>query len=319
MCHRLYAFMGSRREHKLDGGMQRSILEGAMITFQRILFPVDFSNQDHEAAPFVRAMAERFQSQVILLHVTDGIPAWQGYPEPGTLEPVLDFASLMDARKEQLCDHLAKEFVGPWVARVVEMGDPAREIARCVREHKIDLIMMPTHGHGPFRRFLLGSVAAKVLHDVACPVWTGVHTDQLWSQGHDKWRRFLCAVDADPRDAALLRWAAQFSAEQKAELRVIHAVHASSPIAEGQESPPLHDYLLADAKERLAKVQTDAGTDFEIEMQAGKVEKVVRETAAAWDADLILIGRGVIRGVLGGLRSEAYAIIREAPCPVISV
>ena len=45
----------------------------------------------------------------------------------------------------------------------------------------------------------------------------------------------------------------------------------------------------------------------------------MRETAAAWDADLILIGRGVIRGVLGGLRSEAYAIIREAPCPVISV
>ena len=36
---------------------------------------------------------------------------------------------------------------------------------------------MPTHGFGPLRRFLLGSVAAKVLHDAQCPVWTSVHTD----------------------------------------------------------------------------------------------------------------------------------------------
>lgn len=45
-----------------------------MITFKRILFPVDFSKQDHEAAPFVKAMAERFDSEVILLHVAEFIP-----------------------------------------------------------------------------------------------------------------------------------------------------------------------------------------------------------------------------------------------------
>jgi len=38
--------------------------------------------------------------------------------------------------------------------------------------------MMPTHGLGGFRRFLLGSVTAKVLHDADCPVWTGVHLER---------------------------------------------------------------------------------------------------------------------------------------------
>ena len=46
-----------------------------MITFQRILFPVDFSQQDREAVPFVKAMAERFRSEVILLNVAGYVPA----------------------------------------------------------------------------------------------------------------------------------------------------------------------------------------------------------------------------------------------------
>lgn len=45
-----------------------------MITFKRILFPVDFSKQDDEAAPFVKAMAERFHSEVILLHAAEFFP-----------------------------------------------------------------------------------------------------------------------------------------------------------------------------------------------------------------------------------------------------
>jgi hypothetical protein len=41
--------------------------------------------------------------------------------------------------------------------------------------HHVDLVMMPTHGVGTFRSFLVGSVTAKVLHDANCPVWTAAH------------------------------------------------------------------------------------------------------------------------------------------------
>jgi hypothetical protein len=36
----------------------------------------------------------------------------------------------------------------------------------------VDMVIMPAREVEPVRRFLLGSVTAKVLHDVDCPVWT---------------------------------------------------------------------------------------------------------------------------------------------------
>lgn len=289
-----------------------------MITFKRILFPVDFSEQDHEAVPFVQAMADRFHSRIVMLNVAGFTPAGYGTPDTITLEPMLGLENLMEERREQLSQHLVTELSGPCVQRTVILGDPAQEIAKYARDQKIDLVMMPTHGHGPFRRFLLGSVTAKVLHDTDCPVWTGVHTDQLWSR-HPGWRRFLCAVDADPRDAPLLGWAAQFASEQKAELQVVHALAAAEPIPAGHEPPSLRGFLLDTAEERISELQSEAGTDFDILLQFGRVEDVVRDAASAFDADLILIGRGVLQKALGRLRSVAYAIIREAPCPVISI
>lgn len=289
-----------------------------MITFQRILFPVDFSKQDHEAAPFVKAMAERFQSDVILLHVAEFVPAWYG-ADAMALESAGDFKSLMKERREYLSQHLSADLAGPCVQRMLELGDPLKEIAKCARDQKINLIMMPTHGYGPFRRFLLGSVTAKVLHDTDCPVWTGVHTDLMWSLKQYQWRRFVCAVDTDPKEAPLLRWAAQFSAEQKAELLLVHAVHAAAPIPAGEESPSLRDFLLDTARECLRKLQLEAGTNLKVLMRFGKVEEVVRSAALEHEADLVLIGRGAIQGMLGRLRSEAYTIICEAPCPVISI
>lgn len=290
-----------------------------MIAFRRILFPVDFSKQDNEAALFVKAMAERFHSEVTLLHIAQFFPIGYGTTDAIVLQPMLDLEKLMNERREHLDQHLSADLTGPCVQRTVILGDPAREIAKYAHDQKVDLIMMPTHGYGPFRRFLLGSVTAKVLHDTDCPVWTGVHTDQMWSPEHARWRRFLCAVNADPTDVPLLRWAAEFATEQKAELQIVHVVPAAEPIPPGHEPASLRGFLLDTAEQRVSDLQSEAGTNFEILLRFGRVEEVVRDTALAHEADLILIGRGVIQRTLGRLRSAAYSIIREAPCPVISI
>jgi nucleotide-binding universal stress UspA family protein len=46
---------------------------------------------------------------------------------------------------------------------------------------------------------------------------------------------------------------------------------------------------------------------------------MVRNVAMRKRADLVVIGRGCIQNGRGRLRANAYAIIREAPCPVLSV
>ena len=63
--------------------------------------------------------------------------------------------------------------------RVIAEGEPAREIIRYAHENEVSLIMMPSHGFGPFRRFMIGSTTAKVLHDAHIPVWTDAHVEGL--------------------------------------------------------------------------------------------------------------------------------------------
>ncbi len=55
-----------------------------------------------------------------------------------------------------------------------EESEPGTLIDEVVAQENIDLVMMPTHGHGPMRRMLLGSITGKVLHDVQATVFTGV-------------------------------------------------------------------------------------------------------------------------------------------------
>lgn len=289
-----------------------------MIKFDQILFPVDLSEQSRQAAPFVTGMAARFNSKLIVLHV---LPVRLSY------YPLAAAATAGALQRDQEDRERHRQDFDLFIAELgseisieprLSEGDAADCILSCAEEKNIDLVMMPTHGYGRFRRLLLGSVTSKVLHDVVCPVWTGVHTDEMWPRAGQRWSRFLCAVDADLRDAPLLTWAAQFACEQHADLRVVHAVHATAP-APGIESESLCDFLFDVARKNIERLQGEAGTKLDIRLRLGPVGHVVREAALEERADLILVGRGAAQKGLGRLRSSTYAIIREAPCPVISI
>ena len=102
-----------------------------MITFKRILFPVDFSKQDQEAVPFVRTMAERFHSEVVLLHAAEFFPLGYGTPDAIVLEPMVDLESFTNMRREQLEQHLSADLAGPCVRRTVELGIQQRDREIC--------------------------------------------------------------------------------------------------------------------------------------------------------------------------------------------
>jgi nucleotide-binding universal stress UspA family protein len=59
--------------------------------------------------------------------------------------------------------------------------------------------------------------------------------------------------------------------------------------------------------------------DATIYIQGGSAAKVVRAVAQDHRADLVVIGRASGAGNMGRLRTDSYAIIRESPCPVVSV
>ncbi len=275
--------------------------------FAHILFPVDFSDHTTQAAPHVNAMATQFGSRVTLLHVI-APPIYQ------TSVPVAT-----EVLRNRL-DALAKESLsGIETDHLIEVGEPAAVIARLAAERSSDLIMMPTQGYGPFRRLLVGSVTAKVLHDVPSPVWTSPHSDAFLGVHHLPCKKVLCAVDLSPRAVELMKWSADFSKALGADLRFVHAVPHDQTWETRQFGPDLVDDLRKEAKEKITEYQKEAGLDLPLCIGLGNPGEAVREEAKTHNADLVIIGRGAITGTLGRLRAHAYSIIRQAPCPVISV
>src|SRR5229473_314150 len=149
-----------------------------MLRIQKILFPVDFSEGCTAAASQVAAMARHFNARLTVLHVVEAGPLWYGELAAPELEALVDPEEIRKERQLTLDSYLQENFQRlANVEEIVEKGEPVQVITEYARKESIDLIMMPTHGYGPFRRFLLGSVTSKVLHDAECPVWTDVHQE----------------------------------------------------------------------------------------------------------------------------------------------
>lgn len=274
---------------------------------KKILFPVDFSERSVGASRFVEALAGRFDAELVLLHVAELVP-YYGLPES------------MHYLEKQLAEFRQDQLRNFRVRRILEKGDDAAErILELSRSESVDLIMMPSHGYGPYRRFILGSVTAKVLHDADCAVWTGVHLAEAPPLEDLGIRRIVCALDLNPQSGRVLGWAKQIAADYQAALHVVHATPAYETRPARYFDADLRTELAAEAEGMVRRLLEADGVEAEVDVQGGEVAHVVRCAAQRLHADLVVIGRAVESGLVGRLRANAYSIIRQSPCPVISV
>lgn len=286
-----------------------------MQLFRKVLFPVDMSDACTATAPFVDAMVRHFQAELTLLHVMDfgaSIADWDSYMS------LPDAESVRGTWRDAFNRYLGDKFEGLKLERVVVEGDPAREIVSKARELEADLIMLPTHGYGLFRSLLLGSVTAKVLHDVTCPVWTGVHMEVI-PQRLAKLENVLCAVDLTESSIPLMQFASSFAREFQARLWLVHAVPALESMPQKYFDTDLHADLEKDARQTIGNMQEKAGVVAQLCLARGEVANVVRDAALHHAAGLVVTGRGAATEAFGRLRTQIYSIIRQSPCPVISL
>jgi nucleotide-binding universal stress UspA family protein len=273
-----------------------------------MLFPVDFSAQCVAMAPLVAEFARHFHAGVTLLQV---LP-----PNP------LD--THRTEAQEDLNAFAWPHFSGMSTCQVIAEGDAADEILRYAREHQVDLIMMPTRGYGPFRVFLLGSVAQKVLREASCPVWTDIHGDLPATKAVDHKdssdlhvKSVVCAVDLSDGSRTALRWAADFARDVSAKLTIVHAVARATPTPElpVDWTPQIE----AAARAQIEKLQASEGTHAETRVVTGEVAHAVHDAVEDIGGDLLVIGRGPEDSTWARLMDHSYPIVRNAPCPVVSV
>jgi len=285
-----------------------------MPTIKHILFPLDFSAAGMAAIPYVRALANQLHARVSVLSVVP--PAW--VTPPGLIPPTTgtDPVALQNALQEHL-DKLAIDGFALPVARLTALGDPAERIAEFTRDNRVDLVMLPTHGHGLFRGLLLGSVTSKVLHDVHCPVWTGAHAQKQHAQ--EAPRKILCALDGSDKSLALAQWTFDFSRQVGASLQLLHVVRTISDWLSLESEQGLQEELRAESRTRIDAMLKSGGLDLPLRVAVGEIVATITEEARQEGADLIVLGRGAMHETLGRLRTHAHGIIQRSPCPVLSV
>lgn len=73
------------------------------------------------------------------------------------------------------------------------------------------------------------------------------------------------------------------------------------------------------AEAELQQLRCDSGAEAQLVVEPGEPAQVIAAAAQRIGADVVVIGRGSAGGAIGRLRANAYAIIRQSPCPVVSV
>ncbi len=289
--------------------------------FNRILFPTDFSPQAEAAVPFVREMALRHGASIALLHAVY-IPAYAYPPEIALPPAAIDPAGFVETGAE-LLEQFAKRHFSELpsvncVSRYAAAGDPATLITDFAHERNIDLVMLPTHGLGVFRRWLIGSVTAKVLHDAHCAVWTGVHVEEPPVGQHPRIKTILCAIDVQSSAEDLIVQALRVAGKHGATVFLVHCVPGPEVGPERYFDQTLERSLIAASRGEIAGIQQRLQTSLEVCVASGSVSRVIHQAAVRHSADLIVAGRGRLQQPFGRLRTNVYSIIRDSPCPVIS-
>jgi nucleotide-binding universal stress UspA family protein len=143
---------------------------GTMNPLRRILVATDFSETAKLALDYAIAIAKPLDAEIVLMHAWE-IPVY-AFPDgamiPGGLFDGLEAAS-DEALKTQLKQH---EKVGVKMRGALRMGPAWREIRAVAEQEHADLIVIGTHGRRGVARFVLGSVAERVVRTAPCPVLT---------------------------------------------------------------------------------------------------------------------------------------------------
>jgi nucleotide-binding universal stress UspA family protein len=308
--------------------------------FKRILVPLDGSALAEAILPEVTELAKLHHAEVLLVRVALG-HAFPGVDPTEAQVRVVEEAETYLAAVQR---RLVVERIH--VDTAVRYGQAAEEILDHVRTRQADLIAMSTHGRSGIERWVMGSVAEKVLRASAVPVLLlrarvaapgDTEAEALAERApvrprpaeevppaiHD----ILCPVDFSPTSEAALEHAGALAQRLGLRLTVLHVVDHPLYVAGFHiPHPPMEQMheeliqcgqtwvqdLVARKRQFLPATQTAVvlGTPY----------KEILRYAQTHEVDLIVMGThgltGLHRLVVG---STAERIVRLAPCPVFTV
>ena len=143
-----------------------------MEAFRKIVVATDFGDSSEHALELASDLAKRYSAELIVVHVVEIlIPTFPIAltPEPEHVAAAAQLGLLSVVERVQA--------TVPGARSVLLRGSPAEQILSFVDENAVDLVVVGTHGRKGPSRWLLGSVAEKIVRSSRGAVLT-VHDGQ---------------------------------------------------------------------------------------------------------------------------------------------
>ncbi len=295
--------------------------------FTRLLIPLDGSKTAEQVLPWALSLANRFRLPVELLAVVD----------TGTMLTSVDRARQFDKLVEQgtrdskaYLERISGRFVGIKLRRSVELGNAAELIIEKAEASKSALVAMTTHGHSGLNRWLLGSVAEKVLRATTNPLLLVRPSLAGKVDGEASFKSIIVPLDGSELGEASLPCAGKIAKKLGLELFLIRIVEKpyGAFVSGGGYYAGNVDELMNDIRDRardyleakLAELKKSGVEQTSYLLQEGIAADEIVSVGDQTPESLIVMsshGRsGVKRWLLG---SVAETVVRHANNPVLVV
>lgn len=297
--------------------------------YNRILIPLDGSKTAEKVLPYARALAGSLRIPVDLIAVIDiAEMATQISPDKGRLLDTLVEDGVRSSKG--YLEGVARSFPDVRVRSTVEKGRPAEVIIEKASADKNLLIAMATHGRSGIERWLLGSVAEKVLRGASNPLFLVRASEEAKAEGEAALKRVIVPLDGSELADSILPSVVQLAKTLKLEVLLIRAFNIPAGMYSGGEGYYAVDY------ESVRKQFADEAREY-IEKKADELrrqglEKVSVVSPEGYGADeIIACGRktpdsfiamcthgrsGVKHWVLG---SVTETVVRHSGDPVLVI
>jgi nucleotide-binding universal stress UspA family protein len=279
------------------------------VTFERILVPTDFSEVSQRALEYAKTFAKHGSAELLLAHVT---PPMNLITPPETAW--IDETEIETMQQEQLEQSSAALVSEGYRARAISLtGALYDELLSAIKQYKVDLIVLGTHGRKGVDRFLLGSDAEAMIRRAHCPVLSvGPAVPELKNKQW-KVREVICATTFDPRSAEVAAFAQKLAAQFGAELVLFHVKRTGT-----QEDV---DWVSFEEAFRYY-VPEDHGKASWLRTRLASTPpgSSIVDLAKQRGSDLIVMGAHPGSSITTHLPpGTAAKVLMEAPCPVFTL
>jgi nucleotide-binding universal stress UspA family protein len=286
------------------------------IAFRNVLCATDFSLASDGALAYAAATARHYSGKLYVAHVVSqelyvfGPPGFQpSTPAEITAEAEQRIKALMSSVYLRDVPHES----------LVRRGETASVLLELATEHKIDLLVVGTHGQRGLRKFFMGSTSEDLARLATCPVLTvGPHT--VLTLADLALKRIVYATDFSEQSLRALPFALSLGQEFEGCIVLTHVVpYRVNDLNDRQNV----EETVKERLRALASEEAKPWSDQKYHVEFGSPIEGILGTAKESDADLIVMGAlgagAAIRTPRVGLGATADSVASRSTCPVLTV